>query len=66
MITKTIKVYINDRFYKDVQVNTNQVNGASMYDPKIIIDQIMADKEAGLLTLHVKPGGKMVIRMDQV
>lgn len=62
----TVKVYVNDKFYRNIIVKGNVVDGKTMYDPRLITNQIFLDKEAGLLNTYVKPDGKMTIRMEQV
>lgn len=48
-MTKNLKIYINNRLYKTITVETDE-NGH--YDSKPIMEQLMADKDAELLGLY--------------
>lgn len=64
-MTTSIKVFVNEKFYKDVVVNSTNENGKISYDPNEAVRQVLADKEAGLLVNYIKSDGKMVLRMEK-
>ena len=48
-MTKKLKVYINNRLYKTITVEADE-NGK--YNSQPIMEQLMIDKDAGLLDLY--------------
>lgn len=60
MATRILKVFINDQYYKDIPVET--VDGS--YDPAPIIQQLNADRQAGLLNQFNIPPGTFPIRIE--
>jgi len=46
MAQRTLQVFINDQFYKDVVVEVDENNS---YDVGFVLSILNADKEAGLL-----------------
>lgn len=48
-MTKNLKVYINNRLYKTITVEADE-NGH--YDSKPIMEQLISEKDAGLLELY--------------
>ena len=55
----TINVYVNDMFYKTFRID------ATGYNPKLIMDQLISDRNAGLLNKFNLLNG-MKIRYDTV
>ena len=54
-----LRIYINDRLYKTITVDSDR------YDPKVIYEEIMIDKQSGLLSsFHLENG--MAIRYEKV
>ena len=54
-----LRIYINDRLYKTITINDTK------YDPKAIYDEIMIDKQSGLLSSFQLEKG-MAIRYEKV
>ena len=64
--TTTLKIFVNDKFYRDLLVRATQKDGKLSYDPNDAVKQVMADREAGLLNLFIKPDGIMKERVEQI
>ena len=61
----TLNVYINNKFYCELVVDATIKEGKVLYDPRAAIDKVMADRDANLLGLFVRPDGPMVIRVEK-
>ncbi len=62
MANRTLRVFINNQFYKEIVVET--IEGTTSYNPSPIIEQIIADRDAGLLNQFNLTPGTLPIRIE--
>lgn len=61
MAQRILKIYVNNQFYKEMTVDS--VDGLA-YDPTPVIQQIIADRDAGLLDQFNLAPGTLPIRVE--
>jgi hypothetical protein len=62
MANRTLRVFINNQFYKEIVVET--IEGTMSYNPSPIIEQIIADRDAGLLDQFNLTPGSLPLRIE--
>jgi len=62
MATRTLRIFINNQFYKEMVVET--VEGTASYNPTPVIQQIIADRDAGLLDQFNLTPGTLPLRIE--
>jgi hypothetical protein len=61
-MTRILRIYINNQFYKEWPVET--IGNTTAYDPAPVIQMLIADKDAGLLNQFNIPPGTFPIRIE--
>ena len=61
MASRVLRIFINNQFYKEMTVETTD---GMLYDPAPVIEQIIADRDAGLLDQFNLAPGTLPIRIE--
>ena len=62
MAQRTLQIFVNDQFYKDLVVEVDNTNS---YDVGFVLAIINADKEAGLLTPYGNEPYGILVKLNR-